>query len=492
MVNLLKRGGGWIKSLLAPSDAKTVDNDDPAHQTSTKEPTVAETPEVREDTSGCRVYSRSEHPISRKLISKNALKVLYRLHDNQYQSYLVGGSIRDILLDVPPKDFDVVTNATPEQIKAIFRNCRLIGRRFRLAHILFGHDIIEVATYRAAPSEEVDQAAERILSDNVFGSIEEDVLRRDFTINAMYYNIANHTIVDYVGGMEDIKKRQIRLLGDPERRYTEDPVRILRAVRFAAKLGFDIEAETAAAIPRTAPLLRDIPPARLFEEVLKLFQSGHAVQSMAQLRRYDLLTYLFPLTAKRLAHDSVLEKLLLAVLENTDERCQQGKPVTPAFLYAAFLWRDVEALSEQYRKQEDMPPVPAIGCAADDVIRQQISVTALPKRFSIPAREIWSMQPRLEHNRGKRALKMLAHPKFRAGYDFLALRARVGDVSQECVDWWTKLQNEAPEEQQKLARRSQVGNAPWRGRRRRRRGGGNKRAEGGGAPQASRQERGGE
>lgn len=397
--------------------------------------------------------------MSRKAVSKNALKVLYRLRDEGYDAYLVGGCIRDIVLGQSPKDFDVATNASPEEIKRAFRNCRLIGRRFRLAHIVFGREIIEVATFRSGHSDAGKSDAHtdeqgRILRDNVYGTIEEDVLRRDFTINALYYSIEDFSIVDFVGGMRDLDDRVIRLLGDPETRYREDAVRALRAVRFAAKLDFTIDEETAEPLGRVGEWLEQIPAARLFEEVLKLFQSGHAVRSMEELRRYDLLRYLFQSLDTRLkAEDPLAIKLTDLALKNTDIRVSQEKPITPAFLYAALLWPDIQQRAAEIGAQENLPPVPAIHAAADEILAQQVRQTALPKRFSVPAREIWTMQPRLEQYTGKRALKNLEHPRFRAGYDLLVLRAKAGEPLQDKADWWTEIQ-ESPEvaEQMALAR----------------------------------------
>lgn len=394
--------------------------------------------------------------MSRKSVSKNALKVLYRLRDEGYDAYLVGGCIRDIVLDQSPKDFDVATNASPEEIKQAFRNCRLIGRRFRLAHIVFGREVIEVATFRSGHEEAGKNDAHtdeqgRILRDNVYGTIEQDVMRRDFTINALYYNIEDFSIIDFVGGMRDLNDGVIRLLGDPETRYREDAVRALRAARFAAKLDFTIDAKSAEPLSRVGEWLEQIPAARLFEEVLKLFQSGHAVRSMEELRRYDLLRYLFQSLDQRLkANDPLATELTALALKNTDIRVAQEKPITPAFLYAAFLWPDIQQLAAEIGARENLPPVPAIHAAADEILAQQVRQTALPKRFSVPAREIWTMQPRLEQYTGKRALKNLEHPRFRAGYDLLVLRAKAGEPLQDKADWWTEIQ-ESPEVAEQMA-----------------------------------------
>ncbi len=397
--------------------------------------------------------TRDQHPVSRKHISKSALKVLYRLRDGGFKGYLVGGCIRDILLDQKPKDFDVVTDAHPDEIRDLFRNCRLIGRRFRLAHIVFGREIIEVATFRAAPNTgEVNQRG-RIMQDNVYGTIEDDVMRRDFTINAMYYSIEDFSITDYVGALDDIEKQQIKLLGDPETRYKEDPVRALRAVRFASKLDFAIEEKTAAAIAPTAHHLQSIPSARLFEEVLKLFLSGHGRQSLQKLREYDLLQYLFPLTDKRLkSGDQICENLLLKILDNTDQRIREERSVTPAFLFAAFLWREVEERALALQSDTDgRAQIATLMQASEEVIAEQCRATAIPKRFSLVSRDIWTMQARLLNYSGKRALKNLQHLRFRAGYDFLMMRSEAGDdwVTDRAV-FWRDIQEVSEEDQAEM------------------------------------------
>jgi poly(A) polymerase len=390
---------------------------------------------------------RPEHNISRANISPNALKVLYRLREAGHRACLVGGGVRDLLLGREPKDFDVATDARPEQVHRLFRNCRLIGRRFRLAHIQFGRDIVEVATFRACGDENddgdgpsIERAADgRILSDNVYGSIEDDAWRRDFTINALYYDIANFAVLDYVGGMADLKAGLIRLIGDPVQRYHEDPVRMLRAVRFAAKLGFRLDSATEAPLHRLGHLLDKIPPARLFDEILKLFMGGCAIQTFELLRHYRLFGWLFPATERCLGQQQqhYPKTLLVRVLAGTDSRLAEGKPVNPAFLFAALLW---EPLREQMRHlHADGPDDPdALQVAADAVIQAQIRHTALPRRYSLPMREIWELQERLTHTTGKRPLRLLGHPRFRAGYDFLLLRAEADQEAAELADWWTR------------------------------------------------------
>lgn len=409
------------------------------------------------------IVPRDGHPISRANISSNALKVLYRLKEAGYQAFLVGGAVRDLLLGLNPKDFDVATNAHPDQVKQLFRNCRLIGRRFHLAHVRYGYEIIEVATFRAAhtPIDEdnsVDEAGHRVLDargrilrDNLYGTIEEDVWRRDFTANALYYNIEDFSVWDYVGGVADARARIMRLIGDPETRYREDPVRMLRAVRFAAKLDFEIHADTAAPIHKLASMLDAVPPARLFDEINKLFLSGSAALAFDILVKYGLLEHLFPDLATALAEspDSTAAKLLRLGLAGTDERVKADKSVTPTFLFAVLLW---PAISRAYQRssQLDGNEIQEMIGACEQVTARQQQRIAVPKRFTLPLREIISMQPRFDLREGRRALRLLDHPRFRAGYDFLLLRATAGEADQEIATWWTEIQAVTPEE--KLAR----------------------------------------
>ncbi|PWG62889.1 polynucleotide adenylyltransferase PcnB [Spiribacter halobius] len=402
---------------------------------------------------------RSEHRISRASISDNALKVLYRLKNAGYGAYLVGGGVRDLSLGREPKDFDVATDATPEEVNDLFRNCRLIGRRFRLAHVHFGREIIEVATFRALqgppdPDEEPDDDDARlmedgrILRDNAYGTIEEDALRRDFTVNALYYNIADFSVVDYVGGMADLEQGTLRLIGDPEVRYREDPVRMLRAVRFAAKLGFRIHPESAEPIPRLAGLLADIPAARLFEEVLKLFLGGQGAQTFELLRQHGLFRHLFPATDTALDDDEHGELLgfVARALANTDQRINEDRPVTPAFLFGALIWPAVLAQLPGARLAPDCEPQ-LLHQAATEAAERQLRTVTIPKRFGVPMREIWHLQPRFERRTPKRAQRLLGHPRFRAAYDFLLLRAESGLADAEVARWWTDFQQgnaEAP------------------------------------------------
>jgi len=472
------------------------------------------------------VIPRSEHSISRAAISPNALKVLYRLKEAGYQGFLVGGAVRDLLLGLRPKDFDVATNALPEEVRRLFRNCRLIGRRFRLAHVFFGNEIIEVATFRAtaAPEREdaedgdaeaeggdggggdegdaegraesgvEDAAAEfsppsdsehrafdprgRILRDNLYGTIEEDVWRRDFAANGLYYNIEDFSIWDFVDGVRDIKERRLKLIGDPETRYREDPVRMLRAVRFAAKLDFSIEPATERPIKQLAYLLDGVPPARLFDEVLKLFLSGFGAKAYRLLQQYGLFEHLFPQSAAAfaLAPYAYAGEMLELGLANTDARIAADKPVTPTFLFAVLLWSAVlRELNE--RQAGPSPDLALLMQACDTVLRTQQSRVAIPRRFAIPMRELLMLQPRFNRRSGVKSLSLLQHPRFRAAFDFLLLRAQVGVADPELATWWTDIQVLPQEErvalvQARPAEPAAEGTAaPGRRRRRRRRGG---------------------
>jgi len=414
-------------------------------------------------------------------------------------AFLVGGCVRDLLLGLTPKDFDVATDALPEEVKRLFRNCRLVGRRFRLAHVFFGQETIEVATFRAtsapgegdeplpdadpedgeAPELDDDSAARafdasgRILRDNIYGTIDEDVWRRDFTCNSLYYNIADFSIWDYVDGVHDIAARRLRLIGDPETRYREDPVRMLRAARFEAKLGFDIDADTARPLASLRELLSAVPPARLFDETLKLLLTGHGARSFEVLRRRGLLASLLPsVDSWFVSHPgSLVEQLLMQGLRNTDARVAEDKPVTPTFLFALLLYGPFAAIIEA-APPERWHELATILEACDQAIRQAQTHIAIPKRFALGVREMFALQPRLEHPRGRRALRVLEHPRFRAAYDLLLLRAQFGLAPAEMAAWWTRLQAASAEERGRLADAlapEARGGAPRRGGRRRRR-----------------------
>lgn len=408
------------------------------------------------------IIPRPEHSISRDDIDDTALKVLYRLHKAGYRAMLVGGGVRDLLLRHAPKDFDVATDAHPEEVKKLFSNSRLIGRRFRLAHVFFGREIIEVATFRASLPDEQPEEQEsiehdrehhesgRILRDNVYGQLEDDVWRRDFTVNALYYDIADFSIVDYTSAMDDINNRVLRLIGDPETRYREDPVRMLRAIRFAAKLDFTIHPDSEKPIYELGHLLADIPPARLFDEVLKLFHSGKGVISLQLLRKYDLLQYLFKQADEVLKlQNETFESFIHLSLESTDKRINEGKPVTPAFLFAAMLWESVNILSEDL-KQSGEPGSIAMQNASSMVLSRQVRTISIPKRFSMVVRDIWQMQHRFQFRHGRRAKSLLMHKKFRAAYDFMCIRSQAGEISDDSCDWWTRIQVLGPDEQEKL------------------------------------------
>lgn len=403
-----------------------------------------------------RLLARSEHNISRKQISKNALKVLYRLQESGHGGYLVGGGVRDLLLSSSPKDFDIATDASPEEVQALFRNCRLIGRRFRLAHVVFGREIIEVATFRANHAQgqggATDESSGLIVRDNVYGgTLAEDAERRDFTVNALYYNIEDFSVVDFFDGVEHINQKVLTFIGDASDRVVEDPVRALRAVRFAAKLDFDMDAECIAAIEQHRHNLEDIPAARLFEEVLKLFQSGCGLASFELLREHDLFRYLFPVTDEVLSTgNKYAEEIVSRALANTDTRIAQELPVTPAFIYAVMLWPSVSVRAKELEDAGE-DTVPALHMAADEILPLQLAATSLPRRFSVPMREIWVMQPRLKKStRGGRAKKIMSDPRFRAAYDFMCLRCESGESDlQDLCNQWEAIQ-QTPEAQKIL------------------------------------------
>jgi len=387
------------------------------------------------------IIPRQDHGVSRQDISEQALKVLYRLKKSGYQAYLVGGGVRDLLLNKHPKDFDVVTNATPEEIAQLFHSCRLIGRRFRLAHIYFGRDFVEVATFRKRmlATDVQKSVTGMILRDNEFGNIEEDAFRRDFTVNALYYNIDGFSLVDYCGGYQDLLARKIRMIGDPKARYLEDPVRMLRAIRFAVKLDFEIEPSTAAPIQELAPLLAHISHARLFEEVQKLFFSGQALKTFEMLQQYQLFEVLFPATAaafQQPEQGSLFLSFVKQSLGNTDLRLNEGKRVTPAFLFAVFLWQPFQDTLSRVKEKGLL----RYHIAAEKVIDAQNKRVALQRRFILMIREMWDLQFHLERRNPVRVEGILAHPRFRAAYDFLLLRSEFEPALQPIAQWWTDFQ----------------------------------------------------
>ncbi len=403
---------------------------------------VASNKEARSDK--LAIIPRTKHNISRKSISEAALKVLYRLSNSGFRACLVGGGVRDLLLGLQPKDFDVATDATPEQLRSLFKNSRIIGRRFRLVHIRFGREIIEVATFRShssdSPKTELNTEG-RILRDNTFGEIEDDAIRRDFTANALYYDIANFSILDYTHGLEDIETRTLRLIGDAETRYQEDPVRMLRAIRFAAKLDFEIEKDAAEAIYQCGQLLADIPPARLFDETVKLFHSGNATRVLELLRHYNLLQYLFPALDEILCHepDEAMLDFVDQGLVNTDIRINNNQHVSPAFIFAILLWPAVHKQAMNLQSDK-LKIVPALFQAGSSVMSHQLKYISIPRRFSQMARDIWTAQPKFQRTQGKQPSRLLAQPCFRAAYDFMCIQSMVSLVPGNLCNWWTEYQ----------------------------------------------------
>ncbi|MGD9951175.1 MAG: polynucleotide adenylyltransferase PcnB [Burkholderiales bacterium] len=389
---------------------------------------------------GPRRSTRREHGLRREAISHGSLKACEVLREAGFQAYVVGGAVRDLLLDMPPKDFDVATDARPEQVKPLFRRALIIGRRFRLVHVMIGGETVEVSTFRSADdrSAEKDEHG-RVLRDNVFGTQEEDARRRDFTVNALYYDPATEEIIDYHGGLADLKRRVLRMIGDPATRYREDPVRMLRAVRLAAKLGLTIESGTRAPIRALATLVERVPPARVFDEMLKLLLSGHASACVRQLREEGLAKGVLPLLDVIL-EQPLGERFVTLALAQTDERVQTDRPVSPAFLFAALLWHEVLAASKA-RQAKGERSVPALEAAMDQVLDTQCEKLAITRRLTATMREIWVMQPRFEQRGGQRPYRLVESPRFRMAYDFLALRAASGEVSAELETWWRAFQH---------------------------------------------------
>ncbi len=434
----------------------------------------------------------SEHGIDPELVDRRATEVVRTLQQAGYEAYIVGGAVRDLLLGLKPKDFDVATNATPEQVKGLFRRAFIIGKRFRIVHVVHGrgreHEVIEVSTFRAyldntaieqqvsgnektsraalAGMQHAVDASGRVLRDNVWGPQDEDATRRDFTINAMYYDPATQVVVDYHKGIQDARKKVIRMIGDPATRYREDPVRIIRAVRFAAKLsgvGFTIEPKTAAPLVQSQTLLADVPQSRMFDEMLKLLQTGHAIATIEQLKKLGLSTGIYPLL------DVVVERagtsFVSAALADTDRRVGEGKPVAPSFLLACVLWQDVKTQWDRRLAQREHP-FPALQGAIDDVFDQRIGDVSGRGKLAADMREIWVMQPRFEKRVGTTPFSMVTHLRFRAGFDFLRLRADVGEVDEALADWWQEFQladearredmiDQVREEQKQRARKTQ-------------------------------------
>jgi len=406
---------------------------------------------------------KEKHGIGREAVSQGSRKVCDVLHERGYAAYVVGGAVRDLLLGLRPKDFDVATDANPEDVHRVFRRSRLIGRRFKLVHVLFGEETVEVSTFRARTASETDEHG-RVLRDNIYGTLEDDAIRRDFTINALYYDPASETILDYHHGMKDLERKSVRIIGDARSRYREDPVRMLRAVRFAAKAGFTIDERTRKPIRELAPLLENVPPSRVYEEMQKLLLSGHAAMGLSQLRSQGLHHGLLPLLDV-IFEQPMGERFVQLALDETDRRVRAGKSVSPAFLFAALLWNEVLAAWKK-AQAKGMRPIPALFQAMDAVLDIQTDKLAIPKRFTAVMKEIWALQPRLEQRSGRRPFALLVHEKFRAGFDFLLLRSASGEASAELAQWWDTFQRASETERQAMLLAPQPGD---RRRRRRRR-----------------------
>ena len=382
-----------------------------------------------------------EHGVARDGISQAARRVTEGLQAAGYQAFVVGGAVRDLLLERHPKDFDVATDATPEEVKRVFRRARIIGRRFRLVHVMFGNETVEVSTFRRAIDAEEAETDEhgRILRDNEFGDMEQDAARRDFTANALFYDPATQEVFDYHGGYADIRANVLRMIGDPEVRYREDPVRMLRAVRLSAKLGMKLDPATAAPIAQMKHLLANVPEARLFDEMLKLLLSGHALACIKQLRVMQLHHGMLPMLDVIL-EQPMGEKFVMLALQNTDERIAADKPTSPSFLFAALLWHEVLAVWKA-RQSAGERPVPALHAAMDEVLDRQRSHLAIPRRYDSVMKELWLLQPRFEQRAGQRPFRLLALPRFRAAYDFLLLRCASGEAAPELGAWWEAFQH---------------------------------------------------
>lgn len=423
------------------------------------------TTKAKKNSIDCKyIIPRSQHHISKTDISVNALKVLNHLNKSGFEAYLVGGSVRDLLLRKAPKDFDIATNATPNQVRGLFKNARVIGRRFKLVHIIYHREIIEVATFRGKEPVEMQQITNErgmLIRDNVYGNLEEDAWRRDFTINSLYYNIQDSSIIDLTGGFKDIINASMRIIGNPNIRYQEDPVRMLRAIRFSAKLHFPLDVETKKSISELSQLISHVSGSRLFDEMSKIYQCGEAEMAHRGLIENGLFKYLFPMTAKLFSDSSYPVNAFLGIaLENTDKRVLDGKPITPAFLFAALLWFPL--LDKAKKLQLELDPLPALEKAMSEVIATQNKIVTIPKRFTQVMREIWILQYRFPKRTGLRAFHILNHSRFRAAYDFLLLRALAGDESIELATWWTTFQEEPPEIQEQMVKKLQQKTKPKR------------------------------
>jgi len=429
------------------------------------------------------IVPRERHGIGREHISPGSRKVCEVLRQHDFEAYVVGGAVRDLLLGLRPKDFDVATDARPEEVHRLFRRSRVIGRRFRLVHVMFGEETVEVSTFRARSAPEPEESAEgvtherdvrdhavdehgRILRDNVYGSREDDAARRDLTVNALYYDPHDETVLDFHEGLRDLRRKSVRIIGDPRERFREDPVRMLRAARFAAKLDFTIDERTRAPIREMAPLLENVPPARVFEEIMKLLLSGHAATSVRQLRAQGLHHGVLPLLDV-IVEQPLGQRFVDLALEDTDARVRAGKAVSPAFLFAALLWHEVIAAENKSEKQ-GMKRIPALHKAMETVVDIQTDKLAIPRRFTAVMKEIWSLQPRFEQRSGRRPFALVTQERFRAGFDFLLLRAASGEVAQELAQWWQDFQHAGDAERNAMLLAPQPGEGGRRRRRRRR------------------------
>jgi poly(A) polymerase len=393
------------------------------------------------------VIGVSKHGIRRTDISSGSRRTVETLQEHGYKAYVVGGAVRDLLAGIPPKDYDVATNATPEQVRQCFRRSRIIGRRFQIVHVLMGAETIEVTTFRGHHGKEGQHSGNkahtdeqgRVLRDNVFGSQKDDAARRDFTVNALYFDPTSETIVDYHHGVSDLKQKTLRMIGDPKTRYREDPVRMLRAVRLAAKLGLTIDPEASRPIREMSDLIENVPPSRLFDEMLKLLTSGYALKCVQQLRAEGLHHGLLPLL------DVILEqplgkRFVRLALENTDRRVREGKPTSPGFLFATLLWSEVLIKWEAIKAGGERS-IPALFLAMDEVLDVQAEKLAITHRVAGDIKDIWALQPRFDQRSGKRPYGVLEQPRFKAGYDFLLLRVESGEVDGELGQWWTDFMN---------------------------------------------------
>ncbi len=427
-----------------------------------------------------RTVPKEQHGIGREAISQGSRKVCEVLHGRGYQAYVVGGAVRDLLLGFRPKDFDVATDAYPEEVHKVFRRSRLIGKRFKLVHVMFGEETVEVSTFRArTPAEterhdrdrfqERDHVVDehgRVVRDNIYGTREDDAIRRDFTINALYYDPASETLLDYHNGLRDLQRKSVRIIGDARARYREDPLRMLRAVRFAAKAGFSIDERTRKPIRELAHLLGNVPPSRVYEEMQKLLLSGHAATGLRELRGEALHHGLLPLLDV-IFGQPMGERFVTLALEQTDSRVRSGKSVSPAFLFAALLWHEVLAAWKK-AQQRGLKPIPALFEAMDAVLDIQTDKLAIPRRLTAVMKEIWALQPRFEQRSGRRPFGLLAHERFRAGFDFLVLRSASGEAPEELTQWWEKFQQAGEAERQAMLMAPQPGERRRRRRRRRR------------------------